>query len=331
MKSRVADIVRGRSSEIGDPSARDGRLQPRSATTPRSCRSPRSLADLAGRAGLPPGVDHRSHRRSGAGPIKMIDTAPARGLCRSRVPLPGWRSGGRAKTGQPSQRTVNPPGRRWRGQHCSRRAAPDVGTLLADAVPLLQSDSSVPAASAPVVDGMRITVTRIRRRQGDPAVAPGAPPGASMDDRTHEHEAGKGDRRSGRPVTQRRDVCCPRVNGAETGRRPPGQPGHHSGPTASRVGTKPGTVPPVDQGARWDAIAMSRVATGAINTGPRILRRFTVRPEHLGAQRGLRYAERADLATRGRNNRSRSLKLTRARGLRSLARLRWSALRQSGY
>ena len=111
--------------------------------------------------------------------LKLTDTAPARGL--ARQPGAAGRdgaSGGQRQDGPDRRRHCRQSGRgrRWRGQHCSRRC-PDVGTLLADAgVPLLQSDSSVPAASAPVVDGMRITVTRMRVDKGPSGCPLSCPP-----------------------------------------------------------------------------------------------------------------------------------------------------------
>ena len=94
--------------------------------------------------------------------LQMTDKAPAAASRGSRVPLAGMSLPVvSAKTVQLNDggviRTV-------------RLAAPNVAGLLeAAGVPLQQSDTVVPAASSPVVDGMQIQVTRIRDRQGDRA------------------------------------------------------------------------------------------------------------------------------------------------------------------
>ncbi|OPE44916.1 transglycosylase family protein, partial [Mycolicibacterium diernhoferi] len=67
-----------------------------------------------------------------------------------------------------------------------------------------------------------------------------------------------------------------------------------------RVGTKPGTeVPPVSQGHVWDALA--RCESGgnwAINTGNGYFGGVQFDQNTWERQGGLRYAQRADLATR---------------------------------
>ena len=85
----------------------------------------------------------------------MTDKAPAAASRGSRVPLEGMSLPVvSAKTVQINDggvvRTV-------------RLAAPNVGGLLeAAGAPLQQSDTVVPAASSPVVEGMQIQVTRVR-------------------------------------------------------------------------------------------------------------------------------------------------------------------------
>ncbi|MFF2028235.1 resuscitation-promoting factor, partial [Streptomyces sp. NPDC058171] len=91
------------------------------------------------------------------------------------------------------------------------------------------------------------------------------------------------------------------VNGEEVGRNQvsatvttPAQP------KVIRVGAKPGTeVPPVENGSVWDALAQCE-ATGnwAINTGNGFFGGVQFDQNTWERQGGLRYAPRADLATR---------------------------------
>jgi len=91
------------------------------------------------------------------------------------------------------------------------------------------------------------------------------------------------------------------VNGVEAGRekidevvKVPAQP------KTVRVGAKPGTeVPPVENGAIWDALAQCE-ATGnwAINTGNGFYGGVQFDQNTWERQGGLKYAPRADLATR---------------------------------
>ncbi|MCL2535333.1 MAG: transglycosylase family protein, partial [Nocardiaceae bacterium] len=71
-------------------------------------------------------------------------------------------------------------------------------------------------------------------------------------------------------------------------------------PKVVRVGAKPGTeVPPVQNGATWDALAHCE-ATGnwAINTGNGFYGGVQFDQNTWERQGGLKYAPRADLATR---------------------------------
>ena len=85
----------------------------------------------------------------------MTDKAPAAASRGSRVPLAGMSLPVvSAKTVQINDAGV---------VRTVRLAAPNVAGLLeAAGVPLQQSDTVVPAASSPVVDGMQIQVTRVR-------------------------------------------------------------------------------------------------------------------------------------------------------------------------
>jgi resuscitation-promoting factor RpfB len=181
-----------------------------------------------------------------------------------------------------------------------RLAALTVGQLLAAAgAPLQQDDKVVPSASTPVIEGMQIVVTRIRvhtvaarmplptplRRIQDPA----------MNISRHVVED------PGTPGAQDVTFAVSTVNGVETGRR---LVAHDvvtpARPSVQRVGAKPGTqVPPVNNSATWDALA-SCESTGnwAINTGNGFYGGVQFTQITWERHGGLRYAPRADLATR---------------------------------
>jgi len=224
--------------------------------------------------------------------LALNDAAPAAASRDSRVPLAGMAlplvsaknvqidDGGRVST--------------------VRLAAPDVGSLLTAAgAPLAQRDSSVPAASAPVIDGMRIQVTRMRvekvteRVPLEPAVRRIEDPALNMSRQVVEDP--------GAPGEQDVTFAVASVNGVETGRLPVANliiaPARDS---VLRVGAKPGTeVPPVVNGATWDAIAACESGGNwAINTGNGYYGGVQFDPNTWRANGGLRYAERADLATR---------------------------------
>lgn len=224
--------------------------------------------------------------------LSMSDTAPAAASRGSRVPLEGMSLpvvG--ARTAQIDDagavRTV-------------RVAAANVaGFLEAAGVPLQQSDTVIPPASSPVVDGMQIQVTRIRVGRVTQRV-PLAPENKEIPDVTLNMS-----RRivvdPGTPGTQDVTFAVATVNGVETGRLPvanvvidPARDG------VIRIGAKPGTeVPPVSQGDTWDAL--SRCEAGgnwAINTGNGFYGGVQFDQNTWERNGGLRYAQRADLATR---------------------------------
>lgn len=181
-----------------------------------------------------------------------------------------------------------------------RLAAPTVGEFLAaHGTPLEQADTVVPAADAPLADGMEITVTR-GRTETRVVTEPVAPPEQRVEDPTmnmsrtvveNPGSAGVAD------VTY--EVTL--VNGVETGRKPVASTvTTPARPKVVRVGAKPGTeVPPVQNGATWDALAQCE-ATGnwAINTGNGFYGGVQFDQNTWERQGGLRYAPRADLATR---------------------------------
>ena len=181
-----------------------------------------------------------------------------------------------------------------------RLAAPTVGEFLAaHGTPLEQADTVVPAADTPLAEGMDITVTR-GRTETRVVTEPVAPPEQRIEDpemnmsRTVVENPG----RSGvADITY--EVTM--VNGVETGRKPVGSTVRVAPePKVVRVGAKPGTeVPPVQNGATWDALAHCE-ATGnwAINTGNGFYGGVQFDQNTWERQGGLKYAPRADLATR---------------------------------
>jgi uncharacterized protein YabE (DUF348 family)/transposase len=181
-----------------------------------------------------------------------------------------------------------------------RLAAPSVGMLLAEiGSPLQQNDRVVPTASTAISAGMRIAVTRIRtktiteRLRVAPQVYRIADPKMNMSRHVVEEP--------GSPGTQDITFTVTTVNGVATGRQAvrnaimtPARP------TVLRVGAKPGTeVPPVINGAAWDALAACESSGNwAINTGNGFYGGAQFDQNTWERSGGLRYAPRADLATR---------------------------------
>lgn len=181
-----------------------------------------------------------------------------------------------------------------------RLAAATVGDLLtAQGAPLEQQDTVEPAADTPVAEGLAIKVTRVRTANRTETL-PLAPPEQRIEDptmnmsRTVEEHAGT-------PGVQDVTFAVTTVNGVETGKQQvsatvttPAQP------KVVRVGAKPGTeVPPVTNGSIWDALAQCE-ATGNwhINTGNGFYGGVQFDQNTWERQGGLKYAPRADLATR---------------------------------
>lgn len=181
-----------------------------------------------------------------------------------------------------------------------RMAAPNVGALLAAAgVPLQQRDVVVPAAAAPVTDGMAIRVTRIRlekvteRLPLEPVARRIEDPTMNMSRQIVEDP--------GAPGVQDVTFAVAVVNGVPTGRLPVAHtvlaPARDA---VLRVGAKPGTeVPPVTNGGAWDAIAACESGNNwSINTGNGYYGGVQFDQNTWERNGGLRYADRADLATR---------------------------------
>ncbi|WP_156614038.1 resuscitation-promoting factor [Mycobacterium sp. 852002-51961_SCH5331710] len=224
--------------------------------------------------------------------LQMTDKAPAAASRGSRVPLAGM------SLPVVSAKTVhiNDGG----ATRTVTLAAPDVAGLLAAAgAPLEQRDTVVPAPSAPVTDGMQVDVTRNRIDKIAERVP--LPPGLKRIEDPSLNQSREVVEDPGMPGTQDVIFAVAKLNGIETGRLPvanvvvaPAREG------VVRVGTKPGTeVPPVSNGSTWDALARCEAGGNwAINTGNGFYGGVQFDQNTWERNGGLRYAARADLATR---------------------------------
>ena len=224
--------------------------------------------------------------------LSIRDAAPAAASRFSRVPLAGM-----ALSLVSAKKVHIVDG----GVASDRRlAAPNVGLLLAAAgAPLEQGDKVVPPASTPVTEGMKIVVTRIRMLDVTARIP--LPPRAyriqdpTMNMSRHVVEI------PGTTGTQDVTFVVSTVNGVETGRWPvKNEIVAPARPSVLRVGAKPGTyVPPVRNGATWDALsACESGGNWAINTGNGFYGGVQFNQSTWERHGGLRYAPRADLATR---------------------------------
>jgi resuscitation-promoting factor RpfB len=224
--------------------------------------------------------------------LRMTDKAPAAASRGSRVPLAGMSLPVvSAKTVQLNDAGV------IRSLHL---AAPNVAGLLeAAGVPLQQNDAVVPSAWAPVVDNMQIQVTRIRIDKVTERVP--MPPDNQQIQDVNLNMSRQVVEDPGTPGTQDVTFAVASVNGVETGRLPvanvvviPARDG------VLRIGAKPGTeVPPVTNGAVWDSLSKCEAGGNwAINTGNGFYGGVQFDQNTWERQGGLRYAPRADLATR---------------------------------
>lgn len=224
--------------------------------------------------------------------LAMTDTAPAAASRGSRVPLAGMA----LPVVSPKTVQINDGGA-VRTVHLA--AANVAGLLNAAGAPLLESDQVAPGAAAPIVDGMQIQVTRNRIQRVTERV-PLQPPARRIEDpdmnvsRQVVEDAGS-------PGTQDVTFAVATVNGVETGRLPVANsvitPAREA---VVRVGIKPGTdVPPVSNGSVWDAIAGCEAGGNwAINTGNGYYGGVQFDQGTWERNGGLRFAARADLATR---------------------------------
>ncbi|MBP1817048.1 uncharacterized protein YabE (DUF348 family) [Mycobacterium sp. OAE908] len=293
MKSRVIDVVKENGFDVGErddlyPAANDEVHQSESIVLRRSRPLQISLDGQNSRQVW----TTASTVDEALAQLRMSDKAPAAASRGSRVPLAGMSLPVvSAKTVQLNDAGVI---------RTLRIAAPNVAALLeAAGVPLMQKDAVVPNAWAPIVDNMQIQVTRIRidkvteRMPLQPDNKQVPDPTLNMSRQVVEDP--------GTPGTQDVTFAVATVNGVETGRLPvanvvvnPARDG------VLRIGAKPGTeVPPVTNGPVWDAL--SRCEAGgnwAINTGNGFYGGVQFDQNTWERQGGLRYAPRADLATR---------------------------------
>lgn len=293
MKSRVADIVAESGVALGE----------RDEVLPAAGQSVRDADVIVVRRSRPlqislDGQEPRQVWTTAAtvdealAQLAMTDTAPAAASRGSRLPLAGMA----LPVVSPKTVQINDGG----VLRTVRLAAPDVGGLLRVAgAPLQQRDSVLPAASAPVVDGMLITVTRMRIEKVTERM-PLAPVARRVEDPTLNMSRQVVED-PGVPGVADVTFAVAMVNGAPTGRLPVAStvvtPARDS---VLRVGAKPGTeVPPVTNGARWDSIASCESGNNwAINTGNGYYGGVQFDQNTWERNGGLRYAARADLATR---------------------------------
>ncbi|MCK0172851.1 resuscitation-promoting factor [Mycolicibacterium sp. F2034L] len=224
--------------------------------------------------------------------LQMTDKAPAAASRGTRVPLGGMA----LPVVSPKTVQIDDAG----VIRTVRLAAPNVAGLLeAAGAPLQQRDRVVPDASSPVVDGMQIQVTRIRIDKRTEQM-PLLPANRRIEDVTMNMSRQIVED-AGAPGVQDVIFAVAVVNGVETGRLPianaiitPSRDG------VVRVGAKPGTeVPPVVNGATWDALAQCEAGGNwTINTGNGYFGGVQFDQNTWERQGGLRYAARADLATR---------------------------------
>jgi uncharacterized protein YabE (DUF348 family) len=293
MKSRVIDVVKENGFDVSDRDdlypAGDRQLHQADTIVLRRSRPLQISLDGVGAKQVwttASTVDEALHQ------LSMTDTAPAAASRGSRVPLNGMALPVvSAKTVQISD------GGAVRTVHL---AAPNVAGLLAAAgVPLEQSDQVVPAPTSPVIAGMQIQVTRIRIEKVTERV-PLQPIAQRIEDVTMNMSRQVVED-PGTPGTQDVTFAVAKVNGVETGRLPVANvvltPARDS---VLRVGAKPGTeVPAVSNGATWDALSRCEAGSNwAINTGNGFYGGVQFDQNTWERNGGLRYAERADLATR---------------------------------
>lgn len=293
MKSRVIDVVNENGFEVGD---RDDLYPAADAPVEQSetivLRRSRPLEISTDGGGTEQVWTTASTVQEALAQLRMTDKAPLAASRGSRVPLAGM------SLPVVSPRTVQlNDGGVHRTLHL---AAPNVAALLeAAGVPLRQSDTVFPAPSSPIVEGMQIDVTRVRVAKVTQRL-PLAPNNHRIEDVTLNMSRQIVED-PGSPGIQDVTFAVATVNGVETGRLPVANVVVElARDGVLRVGAKPGTeVPPVSNGATWDALAGCEAGGNwAINTGNGYYGGVQFDQNTWERSGGLRYAARADLATR---------------------------------
>ncbi|CKI31384.1 resuscitation-promoting factor RpfB [Mycolicibacterium smegmatis] len=293
MKSRVIDIVEENGFEVSD---RDDLFPAATETVHQSdtivLRRSRPLEVSLDGEGTKQVWTTASTVDEALAQLRMTDKAPAAASRGSRVPLAGMA----LPVVSPKTVQIDDGGK----VSTVHLAAPNVAGLLeAAGVPLEQNDKVVPAASSPVVDGMQIQVTRMRIEKVTERL-PLAPGNERIEDPTMNMSRQVVED-PGAPGLQDVTFAIAKVNGVETGRLPVAnqviEPARNG---VLRVGAKPGTeVPPVSNGHTWDALAQCEAGGNwAINTGNGFYGGVQFDQNTWERNGGLRYAPRADLATR---------------------------------
>jgi uncharacterized protein YabE (DUF348 family) len=293
MKSRVIDVVKENGFDVTD---RDDLFPAADTPVHQSdtivLRRSRPLEISTDGGGTEQVWTTASTVQEALAQLRMTDKAPLAASRGSRVPLGG------IALPVVSPRTVQLDDAGV--TRTVRLAAPNVAALLdAAGAPLQQSDTVNPAPSAPIVDGMRITVTRVRIDKVTERL-PLAPNNQRISD-VSLNMSRQIVEDPGMPGTQDVTFAIARVNGVETGRLPvanvvvvPARDG------VLRIGAKPGTeVPPVSNPGQWDALARCEAGGNwGINTGNGFFGGVQFDQNTWERNGGLRYAQRADLATR---------------------------------
>ncbi|XTP37898.1 transglycosylase family protein [Mycobacterium sp. TJFP1] len=293
MKSRVIDVVEENGFEVGE---RDDLYPAADAPVHHSdtivLRRSRPLEISTDGGGTEQVWTTASTVDQALAQLQMTDKAPVAASRGSRLPLDGMA----LPVVSPKNVQIDDGG----AVRAVRLAAPNVASLLdAAGVPLQQSDTVIPAASSPVVEGMRIKVTRVRVAKVTERL-PLTPNNQRIEDVTLNMSRQIVED-PGNPGVQDVTFAVATVNGVETGRLPvanvvitPARDG------VLRVGAKPGTeVPPVSNGGTWDALARCEAGGNwAINTGNGYFGGVQFDQNTWERNGGLRYAQRADLATR---------------------------------
>ena len=293
MKSRVIDVVKENGFDVGE---RDDLFPAADTPVHQSdtivLRRSRPLEISTDGGGTEQVWTTASTVQEALAQLRMTDKAPLAASRGSRVPLGGMA----LPVVSPKTVQLDDGG----AVRTVRLAAPNVAALLdAAGAPLQQSDIVNPAPSAAIVDGMRITVTRVRIEKVTERL-PLAPNNQQIPDVTLNMSRQVVED-PGMPGSQDVTFAVARVNGIETGRMPvanvivvPARDG------VLRIGAKPGTeVPAVSSPGQWDALARCEAGGNwAINTGNGFFGGVQFDQNTWERQGGLRYAQRADLATR---------------------------------